>query len=161
MVSHGVTLGVTKGGEKGGETQINRVLAPCHNRTLVRFSAERYQRLCSAAPFNLFSLTKQVSALRDIIKKQDESIHVLEEENKKLQKSNHELRESTRDSGVDLLSTGTAADLNRQMLELSSVIRNQVDRQFCRRSTISNGSANEALEEVDGGVPEEVFGDQS
>ena len=30
MASHGVTLGVTKGVKKGGETQINRVLAPCH-----------------------------------------------------------------------------------------------------------------------------------
>ena len=30
MASDGVTLGVTKGVKKGGETQINRVLAPCH-----------------------------------------------------------------------------------------------------------------------------------
>ena len=96
-----------------------------------------------------------------MIKKQDESIHALEEENKKLQKSNHELRESSRDSGVDLLSTGTAADLNRQMMELTSVIRQQVDRQFCQRSLVSTGSAEEAFDEEEGAVAEEVFDDQT
>ena len=87
----------------------------------------------------------QVLALREVIKKQEESIHNLEEENKKLQKSNHELRESARDSGVDLMGNGTAADLNRQMIELTTVIREQVERQFGRRTVMSDGS----MEHVD------------
>ena len=95
-------------------------------------------------------------ALRDVIKKQDEAIHNLEEENKKLQKSNHELRESARDSGVDVTGNGTAADLNRQMIELTTAIRQQVERQFGRRS---EGSLEEEYDvdgpdvaELDGGA---------
>ena len=84
-----------------------------------------------------------------MIKKQHDSIHNLEEENKKLQKSNRELRESARDSGVDLLANGTAADLNRQMIELTTVIREQVERQFGRRSPHSDGSAEHELEDED------------
>ena len=98
-------------------------------------------------------------ALRDVIKKQDECIHCLEEENKKLQKSNHELRESSRDSGVsDVLPNGTAADLNRQMIELTNVIREQVEQQFYRRSLVSDGSMEEdESEEGEGvGIVEEV-----
>ena len=103
-------------------------------------------------------------ALRDVIKKQDECIRCLEEENKKLQKSNHELRESSRDSGVSdvLPPNGTAADLNRQMIELTNVIREQVEQQFYRRPLVSDdgsmedGESDEEGEGDGGGAVEEV-----